>query len=277
MAKLTSSEIKNASFDRARFNGYNSEQVDKILDSAAETLDTVSKENAILNEKVRTLSVQLEELKSHEFALNGIMLRAQKLADEIVAEAQQKSDAILTEARNITEKRIALYKEETRTEEKKLIDAKALIASFVDTMCDELNQKMNELAQIKSRVKPDDEQAKLPDAPPSTIPAPAPVQEAVNTVPEAAPSFVIDPAVFAPKPTEAKAPDIAVKSSMANEIAGNIFGASATTPVSSGKSWDEIIGIKNTPAAAPSPASKKADSENTVPLKFGKEFDITIQ
>ena len=70
MPMITSSEIKNSTFDHVSFRGYNPDQVDKVLDNAAETIDSLSRENAILNEKLHALTSQVEVLRQREASLN---------------------------------------------------------------------------------------------------------------------------------------------------------------------------------------------------------------
>ena len=344
MAMITSSEIKNAAFEHTTFRGYNPEQVDRILDNAAETVDSLTRENAILNEKLHALTTQIETYREREGSVNEIMIRAQKMSDDMVAEAkvksdamiadaQRKSDELLNSAKSLGESKIAEYKDSIRLEKEKLTDAREEAAGFIDMICGELMTHAELIAKIKTRAHLEDVEARpvAPIAPAAPVvkeaaPAPAPaevqepakVEEPAPAAPEAPAEPVIEIKVEEPapapapvetpkeepsqiafdfasafnitkeaaaEPAPAPAPAMpaapaeapaAAKVTMADDIANSIFGNPAPAPApapTAGMSWDEIIGLKSSPASA----KRETVSSDTSVLKFGKEFDITIK
>ena len=311
MAMITSSEIKNAAFEHTTFRGYNPEQVDRVLDNAAETVDTLTRDNAILNEKIRALSNQVEELRAREGSLNEIMIRAQKMSDDMladskakseamIAEAERKSEELLSSARALGESKIAEYKEAIAQEKARLASAREEAAGFIDMICGELTAHTEMIAKIKTRARIEDVEprlyvpaADLPepeersgDTSPAAVDAVSSAEELSDelSLPQAAAGTVDEPPAaeaapapakeiaFAPSPAPA-APD-AHSFAMADEIAGRILQSSApAAPASTaGMSWDEIIGLKT--GSTPTPKTETPDASS---LKFGKEFDVTIQ
>jgi len=313
MAIITSSEIKNAAFEHTTFRGYNPEQVDRILDNAAETVDSLTRENTILNEKVRALSAQVESMRGREGSLNEIMMRAQKMHDDIIAEAKEKSALLIAEsekksndllmsAKNLGEAKVSEYKEEIRIEKAKLKEAREEAANFIDMICGELNAKAEMIAKIKVK-------ANLEDIETRPVQFKMPEEEMLKTEPELAESIqevkVVTPieadmpiqpkenvekkpsedAIFdfssvvdaaQSKVSKKEAPKEEPIVPIVDDIANIISDVQETpvAPASKGMSWDEIIGLKSAPKSA---SNNNKNNEEDSALKFGKEFDITIQ
>lgn len=287
MSMITSSEIKNSTFDHVSFRGYNPDQVDKVLDNAAETIDSLSRENAILNEKLHALTSQVEVLRQRESSLNEVMLRAQKMSDDLMAEtkakcdamvsdAEQKSSELLLSAKTLGDAKIAEYKDAIREEKLRFEKAQEEAATFIDMIVGELIAHTELIAKIKTKAHIEDiTPAAVPEAMPIAeqtpveTPAPAPVSEPIEVKPE--------PIPVVPEPVVVEAPVVdekAVVSETVDDIANKILNATPAAPPSTGMSWDEIIGLKSAPTSAPVSQKPASDASG---LKFGKEFDITIK
>ena len=314
MAMITSSEIKNATFGYAVRRGYKPEQVDQILDRASDTIDSLTKENAILNERIRALTSQVEELRAREGSLNEIMIRAQKMSDDMIAEAtvksnnmvadaERKSEELLASAKTLGEGKINEYKESIALEKARLAEAREEAAGFIDMIVGELTTQTEMIAKLKTR-------AHIEDVKPAA-PAPAAEPEPVAVEPEPA------PAPAAPEPEPAPAPAAPAPQEAApltfetiREPAPEAKPAPAAEPVNAaaGSVADEIAGriLQNAPAAAPaapaepapaapapapsagmswdeiiglktgSTPAPKTETPDSASLKFGKEFDVTI-
>jgi cell division septum initiation protein DivIVA len=95
--EITPRELRDIEI-RESFKGYNRDDVNDLLERAAETLEAA-------NERVRQLTEQLEAARSEparnretEDILHRTLLLAQRAADEAVAEAQAKSRQMLDDA-----------------------------------------------------------------------------------------------------------------------------------------------------------------------------------
>lgn len=288
MPMVTSSEIKNSTFDHVSFRGYNPDQVDKVLDNAAETIDSLSRENAILNEKLHALTSQVEVLRQREASLNEVMIRAQKMSDDLMAEtkskcdamiadAEQKSSELLLSAKTLGDAKIAEYKDAIREEKLRFEKAQEEAATFIDMIVGELIAHTELIAKIKTKAHIEDftpTPAPAPVAEPTPAPVieEVPVAEPVSVIPEPIPEPVPAPvAVEEPAPV---AEETAAVAETVDDIASKILGTAPAAAPTAGMSWDEIIGLKSAPASAPAPQKPASDASG---LKFGKEFDITIK
>jgi len=128
---LTPQEISEKEFVRAVFGGYDMSAVDDFLESLTADYSLLYKENAILKSKIKVLVEKVEEYRSTEDAMRMALLTAQKMGDDLLAEAHQKSDSILDAARVDAEKKMAEYARLIREEENRLTAAKAATAEFV--------------------------------------------------------------------------------------------------------------------------------------------------
>ena len=72
--------------------------VDEFLDQLTEDYTTLYKENATLKAKMKVLVDKVEEHRSTEEAMRKALMTAQRMADDLVKEAEQKKTAMLREA-----------------------------------------------------------------------------------------------------------------------------------------------------------------------------------
>ena len=92
---LTPQEVSEHAFAKASFGGYNMAMVDEFLDVLTADYTTLYKENATLQAKMKVLVDKVEEYRSTEEAMRKALLTAQKMADELVAQAEAKKTELL--------------------------------------------------------------------------------------------------------------------------------------------------------------------------------------
>ena len=114
---LTPQEVSERAFQKASFGGYNMSQVDEFLDILTGDYSTLYSENAVLKSKMKVLADKVEEYRSTEEAMRKALLTAQRLADEMVKEAESKKASLLREAEADAQKRIAELHREIENEE----------------------------------------------------------------------------------------------------------------------------------------------------------------
>ena len=95
--RLTPLDIHHKEFNHS-LRGYNEVEVDEFLDSVADELERLFKENIDLSEKIEALEGKVREYQDMERTLHNTLLSAQKSADEIALKAQREGDAVLKEA-----------------------------------------------------------------------------------------------------------------------------------------------------------------------------------
>ena len=94
---LTSSEIKKIEFTKT-INGYKRDEVDVFLDTVES--DYIQFERMIKDAKQRIaqLESQIDDLKDSKESIQTVLLNAQKLADQMITEAREKSEEIVVKA-----------------------------------------------------------------------------------------------------------------------------------------------------------------------------------
>ena len=104
---LTPAEISGKEFEKVFFGGYDITGVDELLEAVTADYTALYKENGILKNKLKVLVEKIEEYRSTEDAMRMALLTAQKMGDDLVAEAQRKKSDMLTELEMSAENRRA--------------------------------------------------------------------------------------------------------------------------------------------------------------------------
>ena len=112
---LTPQEVSEHAFAKASFGGYNMAMVDEFLDVLTADYTTLYKENATLKAKLKVLVDKVEEYRSTEEAMRKALLTAQKMADELVAQAEAKKAELLKNAETEAKARIAELQQDIRS------------------------------------------------------------------------------------------------------------------------------------------------------------------
>jgi len=79
--------------------GYSIEEVNAVLDKAADTIDALDGEKKELYHKLEVLAAKVEEYRNEEDSIKTALITAQKMADKITKEAREESDALLAESK----------------------------------------------------------------------------------------------------------------------------------------------------------------------------------
>ena len=95
---LTPQEVSERAFQKANFGGYNMAQVDEFLDVLTGDYSALYNENAVLKNKMKVLVDKVEEYRSTEDAMRKALMAAQRMADDLVREAERKRDELLSQA-----------------------------------------------------------------------------------------------------------------------------------------------------------------------------------
>ena len=128
---LTPQEVSERAFPKASFGGYNMTQVDEFLDVLTEDYSALYSENAVLKSKMKVLVEKVEEYRSTEEAMRKALMTAQRMADDLVKEAEQKRDQILQEAAAEAQKKVDSIRQEAEVEQFRLAAAQKETAGYV--------------------------------------------------------------------------------------------------------------------------------------------------
>ena len=129
---LTPQEVSERAFSKASFGGYNMAQVDEFLDVLTGDYTALYNENAVLKSKMKVLVEKVEEYRSTEEAMRKALMTAQRMADDLIREAEEKKADILRRAESDVRGRMDALSSEVRAEEYRLEQARQSTAGFVE-------------------------------------------------------------------------------------------------------------------------------------------------
>ena len=164
---LTPQEVSEHAFAKASFGGYNMAMVDEFLDVLTADYTTLYKENATLKAKMKVLVDKVEEYRSTEEAMRKALLTAQKMADDMVAQAEAKKAEMLQNAEAEAKARMAELAQGVRDEQLRLTAAQNATTAYVAKLKELYQHEMdylNGLSQLTAPAeKPDPVDAAVKD------------------------------------------------------------------------------------------------------------------
>ncbi len=92
---MADNKIMNYSFASAGKNKYYASEVDDYLRSISESYDTMYKNYKVLDKKMKNLAPVIEEYKTNKNTIVSAIVRAEKVAEQVKAEATEHSAEIL--------------------------------------------------------------------------------------------------------------------------------------------------------------------------------------
>lgn len=96
--KISPLDIQQQQFKGKLFGGLDSEDVDAFLQVLAEEMENLIRENNDLKEQARKVAVDMEEMGRREVDLRETMLAAQKVTEEMKANARKEATLLISEA-----------------------------------------------------------------------------------------------------------------------------------------------------------------------------------
>ena len=168
---LTPQEVSERAFSKASFGGYNMSQVDEFLDILTGDYSALYNEHAVLKSKMKVLVDKVEEYRSTEEAMRKALMTAQRMADDLVQEAEQKKAELLKTAEAEAAGRKDAIARELQAEEYRLQQAQQATAAFVQRVR-ALQAEGEEFLENLSQLYP----------PETAVPQPDPVDETVSEI-----------------------------------------------------------------------------------------------
>ena len=151
---LTPQEVSEHAFAKAGFGGYNMAMVDEFLDQLTEDYTTLYKENAVLKSKMKVLVDKVEEYRSTEEAMRKTLLTAQRMADEIVKEAQASKETMVHQAEEEARARVQGLRREVEAEQLRLTAAQNATAAYVAKLKELYQHELDYLGSL-SKLTPE--------------------------------------------------------------------------------------------------------------------------
>ena len=195
----TPQEVSEKTFPKSTglTSGYNMTAVDEFLDGLTEDYTALYKDNTTLKAKLKMLAEKVEEYRATEDAMRSTLLAAQKMAAQMVADAQ--AEQILADARGEADVQARQLQQEIRDSWEKLATAQSETEDFIQRSRDLCAQQLAFLDSLPERNAPEQEDQE-PENEAVTLPAPE-----ENAVPVADAEPV--PQEEAPQPESAAEPE----------------------------------------------------------------------
>ena len=162
---LTPQEVSEHAFAKASFGGSNMAMVDEFLDLLTADYSALYSENAVLKSKMKVLVDKVEEYRSTEEAMRKALMTAQRMADELVREAEEKKADMLRDAEREVAGKVAHLRQQVLDEEYRLTAAKNATIAYVEKVKSLHRQEqeylagLDQLAPAPQVVNPVDEAA----------------------------------------------------------------------------------------------------------------------
>ncbi len=145
---ITPQDIKEKTFEKALFGGYDMAAVDNFLEEISSDLTLLQKENATLKGKMKVLVDKVEEYRGNEDALRMAVVSAQRLGNIIERESKEKADALVADATAEADRITREARMEVEMEKARLDEAKKTSAQFVENMELLCNRQLSFLEKV---------------------------------------------------------------------------------------------------------------------------------
>ena len=166
----TPQEVSEKTFPKSTglTSGYNMTAVDEFLDGLTEDYTALYKDNTTLKAKLKMLAEKVEEYRATEDAMRSTLLAAQKMAAQMVADAQAEkektiadaqaqAEQILADARGEADVQARQLQQEIRDSWEKLATAQSETADFIQRSRDLCAQQLAFLDSLPERNAPEQE------------------------------------------------------------------------------------------------------------------------
>ena len=149
---LTPQEVAEHVFSKASFGGYNMAMVDEFLDQVTADYTTLYKENTTLKAKMKVLADKIEEYRSTEEAMRKTILAAQRMADQLVSEAEEKKTSIVRDAEEEAQDKIRAIRQEVANEELRLTAAQNATTAYIAKLKELYQHEMEYISGLSNLV-----------------------------------------------------------------------------------------------------------------------------
>jgi cell division initiation protein len=99
LSRLLPIDLVNAQFSKASFGGYKHDEVNDLIDRAAQALEDLTAENEDLRSQVVRLRAELDQLRGEERLVKDAIMSAQRAGELLRGDASREADLIREEAR----------------------------------------------------------------------------------------------------------------------------------------------------------------------------------
>lgn len=238
---LTPQAVAERTFAKAKFGGYQMQEVDQFLDEITKDYRTLYEENASLTNNLKLLAGKINEYRETEDIMRATLHTAQKTADEIVAEAENKREAILDALEQDIRARKKVYDDEIAACRSQLAAAREKATEYIAMLQELTDRQQQFLSQLPDLGQGEDveepaaaqeeasdpasqEEAHEPESPAGDSIDEMIAQEAEPAAPAEEPQAEAEPQPEEPAPEEAPAADKPLSNSSRIDFSNLRFG-----------------------------------------------------
>ncbi|MBR1846031.1 MAG: DivIVA domain-containing protein [Oscillospiraceae bacterium] len=188
---LTPQQVAEQTFNpvgRGKNSGYNMEEVDNFLDQITADYTALVNENADLKNKLKILADKITEYRETEDIMRSTLRGAQKTANDMVAEAEQKREGILDALEQDIRARKAAYDDEIAICRAQLAAARKETADYISSI-QALTDRQQSFLDTLPDLGLDGELEGETELETPEVPAEEPAAEAAEAEPETADSI----------------------------------------------------------------------------------------
>lgn len=158
---LAPHELKNKQFQKS-FKGYNPQEVDEYIEFLLEKYTEAYRENNELERKLRIVVTNLDEIKDEEESIRSTLIAAQKMAEKITADAEERASVITGAIKDRCDAVIAEFRQQLQAEKEKAWVMRTRIIDFKKQLYELYGSHIAELKdlsvnEIEDIVLPDDD------------------------------------------------------------------------------------------------------------------------
>ncbi len=144
---LAPHELKNKQFQKT-FKGYNPQEVDEYLAFVLEKYTEAYRENNELERKLRIVVTNLDEIKDEEESIRSTLISAQKMAEKIIADANDRADMITGAIKDRCDGVIAEFRQQLQEEKEKAWIMRTRIIDFKKQVYELYGKHIEELKDL---------------------------------------------------------------------------------------------------------------------------------
>ena len=157
--------LPDKNFEKAIFGGYDVSKVDSFVERLTDETEALRRENGELQEKLKVVLERVVEYQRDEAAVHDALLRAQRLANEIITEAEKKAEHIIADAegkhaevveatRKLTEDKKQEYLRDLSVDLQRLEDCRQATIDFVGRVTRVYEIQIDRLYKL-AKLRPD--------------------------------------------------------------------------------------------------------------------------
>ncbi|MDZ4712601.1 MAG: DivIVA domain-containing protein [bacterium] len=148
---ISSKDIKKTDFKKT-FRGYDPNEVDAFLETLSLRYERLLEENSTASEKIKVLTSDVEVYRENESTLQKAIVKAQDLAEEILANAKKRAENVVREAELNAQKIMQENDKDIMTRKNELEELKVRNDKLVEDVKLFFMEKLNEMDEfIKAR------------------------------------------------------------------------------------------------------------------------------